>query len=169
MVAHANPAGAEDPRGLTQREHAIAVAAARGLGNKAIAYELGVTESAIGTAVARVLRKLALRSRSELALLFAPFAPRTRARAVSIAGERLAIVNVPRVPDAPFDELSSVEREVAQSLIEGATHASIALRRGTSVRTVANQAASIYRKLGVRSRAELAARALAIDAARARA
>lgn len=63
--------------------------------------------------------------------------------------------------DPPVEvALSAAERAVAQLAIEGASNAVIARRRGTSERTVANQLARLYRKLGVGSRAELAARGL---------
>ena len=54
--------------------------------------------------------------------------------------------------------LTPAEREVLRSLLDGMTRASIARARATSERTVANQIASIFRKLGVHSRSELAAR-----------
>jgi DNA-binding CsgD family transcriptional regulator len=56
-----------------------------------------------------------------------------------------------------WDLLTGAELEVAAALIEGASNQRIAGARGFSVRTVANQVASIFRKLGVRSRGELAA------------
>jgi DNA-binding CsgD family transcriptional regulator len=53
--------------------------------------------------------------------------------------------------------LTPAEREVATLVLDGLTSQAIAARRGTAVRTVANQLASIYQKLGIGSRAELAA------------
>jgi DNA-binding CsgD family transcriptional regulator len=53
--------------------------------------------------------------------------------------------------------LTATERHVAELASGGATNAEIALARGTSVRTVANQIASIMRKLGVSSRVAIAA------------
>ena len=55
-------------------------------------------------------------------------------------------------------KLSPAEREVAELILHGRDNASIAKLRQTSVRTTANQVASIFSKLGVRSRAELAAK-----------
>jgi DNA-binding NarL/FixJ family response regulator len=51
-------------------------------------------------------------------------------------------------------------------LLEGKRNADIARERGTSVRTVANQVAAIFRKLKVRSRAELVATAALLGAER---
>ena len=55
--------------------------------------------------------------------------------------------------------LTAAERDIAQWVLLGESNKRIAERRGTSVRSVANQIAGIYYKLGVTSRAELAARA----------
>lgn len=46
---------------------------------------------------------------------------------------------------------------VAIALLEGLSNPEIATARQTSVRTVANQVASLFRKLGVRSRPEAVA------------
>ena len=53
--------------------------------------------------------------------------------------------------------LSPAEQQVRDALLRGRSYREIAGARGTSVRTVAKQVASVFRKLGVRSRAELAA------------
>ena len=55
------------------------------------------------------------------------------------------------------DVLTPAERMIALDAAAGLSNATIAARRRRSVRTIANQLASIYRKLGVGSRAELAA------------
>ena len=52
--------------------------------------------------------------------------------------------------------LTSAESDVLSSLRSGLTNAQIANRRGVSVRTVANQLASLFRKLGVSSRLDAA-------------
>lgn len=54
--------------------------------------------------------------------------------------------------------LTNAERAVMALLLEGKSNAEIAKARKTAVRTVANQVASLFRKYGVGSRAELAAR-----------
>lgn len=56
-------------------------------------------------------------------------------------------------------ELTSAEREVALLALSGKSNGEIAEARHCSVRTVANQLQSVFRKLGIRSRAELAAKA----------
>jgi DNA-binding NarL/FixJ family response regulator len=52
--------------------------------------------------------------------------------------------------------LTSAEQEVASELLQGRSYQEIARQRGTTSGTVANQVRSIFRKLGVRSRSELA-------------
>lgn len=52
--------------------------------------------------------------------------------------------------------LTVAERDVVRRVLGGASNAAIARARGTSPRTVANQVASAFEKLGVSSRARLA-------------
>lgn len=54
--------------------------------------------------------------------------------------------------------LTPAEAHVLSLLLDGHDNASIAEARSTSARTIANQVAEIFRKLGVASRAELAAK-----------
>jgi len=55
------------------------------------------------------------------------------------------------------DALTPAEHEVVAAIEAGMSNAQIARARGTSARTVANQIASIFKKLKVGSRAELVA------------
>jgi DNA-binding CsgD family transcriptional regulator len=54
--------------------------------------------------------------------------------------------------------LTPSEREVVAAVLRGVSNAALARARGVSLRTIANQLASAFSKLGVRSRSELAAR-----------
>jgi DNA-binding CsgD family transcriptional regulator len=54
--------------------------------------------------------------------------------------------------------LTGAERDVIQHVVNGRSNYEIAHARKSSPRTIANQISGIYRKLGVRSRRELAAR-----------
>ena len=58
------------------------------------------------------------------------------------------------VPDAPAS-LTRSELAVLVLVRAGLSNGEVAARRGRSARTVANQVASIFAKLGVRSRLEL--------------
>jgi len=57
----------------------------------------------------------------------------------------------------PGVSLTATDREIASRLLAGWSQAEVARARGTSPRTVAKQIEVLYRKVGVRSRAELAA------------
>jgi DNA-binding CsgD family transcriptional regulator len=72
-------------------------------------------------------------------------------------GDRLLARRPPQPGDEPpIARLSPREREVAQLLTLGYTNPEIALALSSSVHTVRNQVASIFRKAGVSTRAELA-------------
>lgn len=61
-------------------------------------------------------------------------------------------------PSVTAPALTPAEQQVFELLLSGASNAEIAKKRKTAIRTVANQVASLFRKYGVGSRAELAAR-----------
>ena len=65
-------------------------------------------------------------------------------------------------------QFSRAELEVLERVAQGASNREIAMARGVSYRTIANQLASMYRKLGVNTREELLF-ALQSDAVAARA
>jgi DNA-binding NarL/FixJ family response regulator len=73
-------------------------------------------------------------------------------------GEHGSVVVFAFPIEADEPKLTEAEREVALHLMAGATNADIAAARGCAVRTVCNQVQSLFKKLGVRSRAELAAK-----------
>jgi DNA-binding CsgD family transcriptional regulator len=80
---------------------------------------------------------------------------------VDVAGDAFALFEIPA--DAPVAQprfgpsLTPAEGEIARMLAAGFSNAEIGRCRGTSVRTIANQIASIFDKLGVRSRFALCA------------
>lgn len=76
-------------------------------------------------------------------------------------GERLVVLHWSLPSTPPLSDLSPAERHVTALLLLGLSNAEIGLRRGRSSRTIANQLASIFRKMGVGSRAELVARCTA--------
>jgi DNA-binding CsgD family transcriptional regulator len=69
-------------------------------------------------------------------------------------GEELAIFSW-EPKSAVASGLSPSEREVLDLVARGASNAEIARERSTSVRTIANQVASILRKTGCSSRFDL--------------
>ncbi|MDF2692838.1 MAG: Bacterial regulatory protein luxR family [Labilithrix sp.] len=78
--------------------------------------------------------------------------------AYEIEPGKVLFVHVLAAPDVAG--LSAAEQEVLLLLLNDYDTAGISETRGTSPRTTANQIASIFKKLGVRSRAELAAELL---------
>ncbi len=74
------------------------------------------------------------------------------------SGVQLAAFEVPlRIPAHLVADLTDAERDVCACIVAGDGYAAIATRRGTSVRTVANQVQVVFRKLGVSTRNELVA------------
>jgi len=80
-----------------------------------------------------------------------------RASRIEIDGEELAVFSLPLPRPTLPNSLSAAERDVALAVLESLSNSEIAASRGTSARTVANQVASLLKKLGVRSRAEAVA------------
>ena len=70
-----------------------------------------------------------------------------------------ALLSFPLRNDPAPPRLSPAEGEVVRLILAGHTSRCIATLRGTTPRTVANQIASIFRKLGVNSRLELVVKA----------
>ena len=58
--------------------------------------------------------------------------------------------------DSLATRLTESELEVAELALHGHSNRSISRLRGTSMHTVSNQLRSVYRKLGIRARSELA-------------
>jgi len=69
--------------------------------------------------------------------------------------QQLLVLDLDAPESSPFKGLTAAEREVAQLAPLGASNAEIARARRTSVRTIANQLASVFAALGLESRAEL--------------
>lgn len=76
---------------------------------------------------------------------------------VDLDGETYLVLQWTPPAPRPGVPLTTAERAVAALVAGGATNEEIARTRKTSVRTVANQIASIMRKLGVSSRVAIAA------------
>jgi DNA-binding NarL/FixJ family response regulator len=81
-----------------------------------------------------------------------------RAFTFRVGREDLFVLSVPADPSEVPPSLSPAELAVAHAVARGASNEAIARERGTSVRTVANQVASVLRKLRVSTRVEIAAR-----------
>jgi DNA-binding NarL/FixJ family response regulator len=154
VAAYRNRPELRDPRALTQTERSLLKHLALGATNKEIAYALGLPAATVSTSVTRVLKKFRLRSRVDLAVLLAP----ERLSRLDLGlGDQLAVLAVDTLPRGPVaDTLSSAELEVASYVTRGWSNARIAEERGVSPRTVANQLRTIFDKLDITSRSQLA-------------
>ena len=135
-----NTPHSQEMRALSQREVDVLSMAARGMPTKLVAYGLGLSSGTVSSALGRAASKLGLATRIELLRLAATLAHDPRASALPAT-------------------LTSAESEVLALLREGLSNEQIARMRSRSVRTVANQVASLLRKTKRPSR-----RALIVDA-----
>jgi DNA-binding CsgD family transcriptional regulator len=77
-------------------------------------------------------------------------------------GEKLFVMSLP-IDRSHAIRLTRAELQVARAVARGATNAQIARIRGTSIRTVANQVASILRRLRAMSRSDAALKLALIE------
>lgn len=80
-----------------------------------------------------------------------------RAFRFDLGGDAFAVVefSLPGEQLASDRRLTPAEREVVRLMLQGKSNVEIATTRGTTVRTVANQVARVFDKLGVRGRLQL--------------
>ena len=142
FLALENPAVARSYRALSMRDTAVARLVGRGHSGKSAAYALRTSQAVVSTALGDVAARIGLPSRTFVA---------------AFVGATLAVKAA-----RAHEPLTQAERAVLELVRGGCSNAEIALRRGTSARTIANQVASLLRKTKAPSR-----RALAAVAARA--
>lgn len=153
VLAYGNTLRPEATPRLTEREAAIVRWAVGGASNKEIGYALGLGASTVGWHLSNAMAKLRVNRRVELISLW-----REARRTEAVDTPAIRIVPLDRVqPPQALSTLPAAEREVALLAAEGHDNRTIASMRGSSVRTVANLLARTYQRLGVASRAELAA------------
>lgn len=156
LVAHENPPNVRDPRGLTKAEAAVAAFVRRGHPLKLVAYELGLSIGTVSGHLGRVFAKLGVRTRAELS---ARLEEADSVTEVALGGAQVVVfAKGPELLCFPEGAgLSPAERDVCARAARGEGNAAIAAARASTVRTVTNQLTAAFRKLGVGSRAELAA------------
>jgi len=158
---------AEHARALDARSLAVLERLLLGERQKVIAIDLRLSASTVTTSVQTALRALGLRCRGcRPPLLLAMAVHSANADGTSEHGritslpagpnENLCWIVSARRADLEFPaSLSAAERAVTRALAAGQTHAEICSARARSPRTVANQIAAAFRKLGVSGRGEL--------------
>lgn len=130
---------------VERRLRGVAKLLADGHPQKLVAYELGIPEGSVYRFVAQLKRDLGAASTVELVALL---------RAMRDAGA----AQPSPASRAAFGVLTPSERFAVESALAGLTAKEIADVREGSARTAENLLAAAYKKLGVRSRKELAAR-----------
>ena len=145
------------PGKLSARERCVIERLIGGSSQKTVSYDLGVALTTVSVHLRVALDKLGIRLWEHAVL----------AGSIILSGDAvdnsggalgddatLAVAKVGLCPRA-LSELTSAEREVALLVLDGLTNAEIGVQRKTSPRTVANQVAAVFRKLGVHGRLEL--------------
>jgi DNA-binding CsgD family transcriptional regulator len=131
-----NAAASQPIRALTPAEVEVVSQASRGLSTKLIGYALGVSPSVVSSRLSSATSKLGAASRMELIRLASMLTRDPRARFTDIV-------------------LTDAERDVLALLQHGLSNEQIARMRSRSIRTIANQVASLLRKTKSASRREL--------------
>jgi len=132
---------------------------------KEIAYALDLAVSTIALACRDCLETMGAKTcslRSPLALVMAAHAAAGVECAKATMREHqsnpeMFVVSVERLDLRLASKLSAAEYQVVRLLVEGYAYAQMAELRGGSVRTIANQIASAFRKLGVSGRSSMMA------------
>jgi DNA-binding CsgD family transcriptional regulator len=130
---------------------------------KAVAQDMRVAIPTVATGMQACLRGMGLPCRASIPPVLLVMAARAAARQgsaptlgrltrFSADHDKYWLVSVER-PDLRFPvPLSQAEADVVRQLVSGQTHAEISEHRARSPRTVANQLASVFKKLGVSGR-----------------
>lgn len=138
---------------------------AAGTPQKVVSLDWGISASSVTTIAKHYLAFLGIccspsRMPSPLVMLMcASSAGRplrgARSSSVVLDGQCYQTISVPRPELTVADQLSRAQLEAVGLLLEGRPHAQIARARRTSPRTVANQLASAFQRLGVSGRGQL--------------
>ena len=152
VVAYRNPPDA--PRTpLSLRAQEVLTRTARGEPSKVIAAALGVGEAAVSMTLHEAMRVMRIERVADLIRLGAEAPPE-----VVFRDEALTALALAPAGRLALDALTAAEREVFTELVRGRSNRAIAAVRNRSERTVANQVASVFAKLGVDSRRGLLAK-----------
>lgn len=148
------------PRKLSVLEHVLI-----GGRHKTTTHQLQISASTVSMVARQALSFLGLEcTPSKVPLLLCvlahagrPGAPRREARVSFVRTSRgeLTVLSIARPDFALRPRLSQGEFAVLSGLVEGRSHKQIAVERGASAHTVANQLTSAFRRLGVSGRLEL--------------
>jgi len=151
--------------GLSERRRAILERLLCGQSIKASALDFGLSQSTICQEAKAALQQFGLectpnRANPLLAMLARAAVDGQLTRSATVAhfvdSERMfRVVSVARPDGRLAPILPPAEFAVVRGLLEGRNYLQIAVNRGTSTRTVANQLAAAFRRLGVSGRGSL--------------
>jgi DNA-binding NarL/FixJ family response regulator len=153
------------PRRLTRTEFDLASAVAAGFAVKQVAAELDLEWATARTTISRALRKLGLRRCAQVPAFWHGLSGAASSSRVA-DGEELLVFESRLDAHGLAVRLTLAEREVLQAVLAGHGNQQIARQRNTSVRTVANQLATLFQKFGASSKGDLASKALLLDSFR---
>ncbi len=132
---------------------------------KALAFDLRVSPSTVSSEAKSALQQLGsectpCKAHPLLAMLARAAAEEQRNRCARIsyfseADQVFRVISAARPETRLAPVLSPAEFAVVRGLLEGRNYLEIAKKRGTSTRTVANQLAAAFRRLGVSGRGSL--------------
>jgi DNA-binding NarL/FixJ family response regulator len=157
---------------VTGRRLEILESVLSGAGQNCIAIDMVLAPSTVALHARQGLESLGVSGRpSRVHPLLMLMATAAR-RGILVSGKvsyvqseqgELRLIEVPRPGQRLGESLPGAERAVIELLIEGDCYVEIAKKRRTSVRTVANQIASSFRRLNVSGRSELIQRLFVVD------
>jgi DNA-binding CsgD family transcriptional regulator len=140
---------------------------------KRVALELGISTSTVATATKRWLSFVGLSCLPSYVPPLLVMAGRSAEWDVAPAEPRATelvvddacyqVVSALRPDNQLSNLLPRAEYEVVRLFLEGRSHREVALLRGSSPRTVANQLAMVFHRFGVSGRAELVIHLMAVD------
>ncbi len=168
----------EVPRPLDLRRLRLLESVLLGTPPKVVALNARRSLSSITGSIQECIRSMGLNSRLSHATALLAMAARAyhrpeaslrsaRRSELEVGGEPRFVISVTR-PDLTFPvPLSTAEAAVVRGLLSGHSYAEISDARATSTRTVANQLATAFRKLGVSGRQATLQRLLSHSAQRA--
>lgn len=149
---------------VSGREHEVLQAVMNGEADRDISRRMGISRQCVCGHLGNGLIKLGTESRFAALQVWRALTEIEKGRGgravvgeVDYGGERLLSIRCD-IPPRPEIEvrLSSAEHHVAWLVCDGLSNRDIAVERGTAERTVANQIASIFHKLGVCRRFDVA-------------
>ncbi len=163
FVVSLAPRPAWAPIALCPREQRIIESMLSGQSQKQIGYEFDLSPGTVSAVIRQILHKLGAACWEHLVAAACALggADRSEPRETFLENTDDASLEVlATVRASVLSKLTPAERDIALYVVGGCSNAQIERLRHTSVRTIANQISSLFRKLAVRGRLELILRML---------